>query len=130
MNDYYQALSQLVHVTGWIHGYHALSPQLHWAWHETAVMERLFPPLPDMQDYKNRLAAITRDSNDLLLRVVEKALRMCFRTARQTSWRAEFLQSECARFIEELVRERNAFVGRHQAILMGALEEDARTAVA
>jgi len=71
LSDYYQALSRLVHVTGWIHGYHALSPQLHWAWHETAVMERLFPPLPGMEDYKNTLAAITRDSNDLLLRVVE-----------------------------------------------------------
>ena len=129
LNDYYQALSQLVHVTGWIHGYHALSPQLHWAWHETAVMERLFPPLPDMPEYKNRLAAITRDSNDLLLRVVED-LSYVFSDGAPNVWRAEFLQSECARFIEELVRERNGFVGRHQAVLMKALEEDARTAVA
>lgn len=129
LNDYYVALSRLVDVTGWIHGYRALSPKLHWAWHETAVMERLFPPLQGMGDYKYTLAKITRESNDLLLRAVED-LSYVFSDGAPNLWQAEWLQSECARFTEDLVRERNAFVARHQTVLMRTLEENANVAVA
>ncbi len=129
LSDYYSALSNIVNVTGWIHGHRALSPQLNWAWHETAVIERLFPPLDGLTAYKEKLASITRESNELLFRVVED-LSYVYSDGASNNWSAAALETQCASFVEELVRERDTFIGRHQSVLLRALEEDAQVAVA
>src|SRR5262249_9598255 len=71
LNEFYEALTRYVNISGWIHGYEALSVQLKWAWHEVAVLDRLFPAVPEMPSYRDRLRDITAASNDFLLRVVE-----------------------------------------------------------
>jgi anaerobic magnesium-protoporphyrin IX monomethyl ester cyclase len=121
VGDYYAALKRLVDVTGWIHGHRALSPSINFAWNEVAILERLFPALPDTDAYKEELRHITRQSNDLLFQIVED-LCEAYETGSSHEWSATALQSECAKFLERIVLERNRFIARHQRVLMDVLE--------
>jgi radical SAM superfamily enzyme YgiQ (UPF0313 family) len=122
VSAFYESLSGIVDRTGWIHGHRALSPELNFIWHELAVLQRLFPVLPDLDGYREALRAITRDSNDLLLRVVED-VNDAFADGRPSPWSASMLVSDRERFLDGLLRTRNTFIGRHQRILLDALQQ-------
>jgi radical SAM superfamily enzyme YgiQ (UPF0313 family) len=121
VSDYYAALKQIVDLTGWIHGHRALSPSINFAWNEVAILERLFPALPDTNAYKEELRRITRHSNDLLFQIVED-LCDAYESGASHSWSATALQTRCRDFLDQLVLERNRFIARHQHVLMDALE--------
>jgi anaerobic magnesium-protoporphyrin IX monomethyl ester cyclase len=123
LDAFYAALTQVISVTGWIHGYRALSPQLNGIWHEAAVIERLFPCIPELPPYKDTLREITKASNDLLLRVVED-MSYTFSDGRENPWSAQDLERQCGRWIERLVDERNDFVGRNRRVLLDALHQE------
>lgn len=114
-------LSRLVHVTGWIHGYRPLSPQLNWAWNEVAVLERLFPPLSGMTSYKQKLKKITKASNDLLFQVVQDVADTCA-AGTAVAWSEADIEPKCQDFLRSLLDNRNDFVFRNQAVLLGALD--------
>jgi anaerobic magnesium-protoporphyrin IX monomethyl ester cyclase len=71
LTDFYNEILRIVDVTGWTHGYGALSPALNFAWEEVAILEQLFPAVPGFDDYKQAVRNITAESNDVLLRIVE-----------------------------------------------------------
>ena len=125
VSDFYEALAHVVNVTGWIHGYRALSPQLNWAWNEVAVLERLFPSLPDLAGYKEALRGITRASNNLLFRVVED-ISYVYSEGKVSPWSAETLEQRCRSFLNDLLQLRNTFVARNQAGLLQVLRQGAR----
>ena len=129
LEDFYQALADIVDVTGWIHGHRALSPQLNWAWNEVAVMKTLFPELPGMADYEKALRRITQDANDLLFHVVDD-LTAAFAEGRDHDCDAESLQARCGDLLDHMMEARNGFVARNQAILLGALEADEQRRIA
>ena len=60
ITEFYESLTNLVSLTGWIHGLKAVTSQLSWAWHEVATMERLFPALSGMDEYKEKLRTLFR----------------------------------------------------------------------
>jgi len=122
IGEFYEELTKLVSLTGWIHGLKAVTTQLGWAWHEVATMERLFPALPGFDDYKETLRGITKRSNDLLLRVVED-LSYEFSDGTPASWKPEVVEQAREGFLEELLRERDAFVYSNQEIIIESLEE-------
>jgi radical SAM superfamily enzyme YgiQ (UPF0313 family) len=121
--EFYEGLTSVVNVRGWIHGLEAVTLQLATAWHEVAVMQRLFPALPGMTKYTRSLRRITKGSNDLLLRIVED-LSYVFSDGKENPWDAEEVEVSRKRILEEFMTERNAFVFRHEAILLGALGLD------
>jgi hypothetical protein len=121
LEDFYEQLTRIVDIKGWIHGYEGLSLQLSWAWHEVAVMEKLFPTLPGMKEYKQVLRQITSSSNLLLLRVVED-LSYAFSDNRPNPWSAQAVEEHRCRYATDLRRERDEFVFGNEAILLGALE--------
>jgi len=49
IGEFYEALTNVVSLSGWIHGLKAVTLQLGWAWHEVATIERLFPVLPGIE---------------------------------------------------------------------------------
>jgi hypothetical protein len=120
LSAFYDELRHVVEVTGWIHGHGALSHQLNWIWNESAVMERLFPPLSGYETYLDALRAITRASNTLLFAVVSD---LC--TAHSGGERHEVnpddLRVQCQRFSGELLTLRNEFVARHQELFMNCI---------
>ena len=79
IGEFYEALTKVVSLTGWIHGLKAVTSQLSWAWHEVATIERLFPALPGMAEYQEKLRRITKKSNEFLLRVVEDLVVCVFK---------------------------------------------------
>ena len=98
-----------------------------WAWHEVAVLERLFPLLPGMADYKQRLRRITSASNYVLLQVVED-LSYAFSDGRQYDWSAATVEEHRQRFQAQLRTERDAFVLENEAVLLEALAQPAARA--
>jgi len=125
LTEFYAALTEYVDIRGWIHGFQALSVQLSWAWNEVAVMERLFPPIAEMADYRQTLRGITAASNDFLLGVVED-LSSVFTDGRASPGSAAEVEARRVRFLDDLLAARNAFVGRHQEHLVAALPETVR----
>ncbi len=106
LEDFYDALTGIVEVKGWVHGYDGLSLQLSWAWHEVAVMDKLFPTLRGMERYKQWLRQLTSTSNGVLLQVVED-LSYAFSEHRHHSWSAQALEEHRRRFIAELRTRRS-----------------------
>ena len=127
LQDFYAELTSVIDIQGWIHGYEGLSLQLSWAWHEVAVLERLFPLLPGMADYKQRLRRITSASNYVLLQVVED-LSYAFSDGRQNDWSAATVEEHRQRFQAQLRTERDAFVLENEAVLLEALAQPAARA--
>lgn len=123
IGEFYESLSDLVSLSGWIHGLRAVTSQLGWAWHEVATIERLFPVLLGMEKYKETLRGITKDSNDLLLKVVED-LSYQFSDNEPISWSPEVVEEARERFLEALLRERNAFIFANERILIDTLQRD------
>jgi radical SAM superfamily enzyme YgiQ (UPF0313 family) len=124
LEAFYQSLTSMVNITGWMHGLKALTFQLDWAWQEVATLERLFPNLRGMRKYKTTLRRITKASNDLLLQVVED-LSYVFSDGRENPWDANEVETYREKFVADLLRERDAFVFSHQHILLDTLERDA-----
>ena len=71
MDAFYKAIIHIVDVTGWTHGYSALSLQLNLAWSEVAILERLFGNVSAIDAYRESVRGITRESNQVLLRTIE-----------------------------------------------------------
>jgi hypothetical protein len=128
LDAFYEALLNVVDVTGWIHGYNALSPQINSAWHEIAVLQGLFPPLEGMDDYRAKLRCLTQASNALLFRVVEDTLDV-FAGLRAHLWSPIVIRKQCAVFADDLLRERDAFILRHQAELLQQIQPPLQQAV-
>jgi len=129
VSEFYEALTHVVNVTGWLHGVESLSPQLNYAWNEVAVVERLFPTLNDLPDYNEMLGKITRAANDLLFRVVED-MSYVYSDGQPNVWSAEALQRQCQAFLSRLLEGRNAFIYGNQEVLLQALQREAGMKVA
>jgi anaerobic magnesium-protoporphyrin IX monomethyl ester cyclase len=124
LSEFYRGLADFVSLTGWIHGLEAVTVQLGCAWHEVAVMQRLFPALPGMNRYQQRLRRITRASNELLLDVVED-LSYVYSDGRANRWDPAAVERSRSQVIDDLLDARNRFVLRNQDALLVALGVEA-----
>ncbi len=121
LDGFYAALAEIVSVTGWIHGHEALSPKLNWAWTEAALIGRLYPALPDLASYQAELARITAESNELLFSTVERVADVYEHGTGQLPQPA-LLRRRCESTLAALLEKRNAFMLRHQSLLLRALQ--------
>lgn len=124
LNEFYDALLNVVDVTGWIHGYNALSPQINSAWHELAVLQGLFPPLVDIDRYRLKLQNLTAESNDLLFSVVEDTLEV-FTGSTSELWLSHLIHEHCARFSEQLIHARDTFILLNQFEILQEIQSHA-----
>ena len=129
LTGFYKAISTIVDVTGWTHGYRALSPRLNFAWEEVATAEQLVPELSGLAAYKQSLREITRASNEVLFRVIEDTSYV-YSDGRPDVWSADDLRSQCRRFMTQLVKERDAFVLRNQAAILRSSDREMQAACA
>ena len=123
LSAFYEGLTNTISLRGWIHGLEAVTVQLSTAWHEVAVMERLFPSLPGMRQYKTRLRQITKRSNNLLLDVVED-LTYAYSDGREINWEPAQIEANRKQFLEDLIAERDEFVVENQDLLLETLRLD------
>lgn len=108
---------------GWLHSLQALSPQINWAWHEVAILRRLFPPLAGLEDYAESLRRLTKESNRRLLEAVTEAIDAT--EAERPAPRRARLTADRDRLAARLRRERDRFVLAHQDEMLAALPADA-----
>ena len=120
---FYQELTDVVSLKGWIHGLEAVTLQLATAWHEVAVMEKLFPALAGMLEYRKTLGKITATSNDLLLDAVD-GLAQAHSDGRKSFLDSSQLEADRKHIIADLLVERDAFIYRYQERLLAALWGD------
>ncbi|MEN8144221.1 MAG: radical SAM protein [Gemmatimonadota bacterium] len=120
LDAFYAELNDIMHVSGWIHGHKALSPAINWAWNEVAILEGLFPRLPDIVAYKEDLRSLTAQSNDMLLGVVED-LADRHTDGSVPSWSPAEITERAEAFGAQLVQQRDEFVGRNTETLMASL---------
>jgi radical SAM superfamily enzyme YgiQ (UPF0313 family) len=126
---FFTQVNEALNVTGWIHGLESLSPQLKFAWTEFAIMERLTPSLPGLSAYRDRLRAITAESNAVLFDTVETLAERC-RSGVPAAIPQRELTEQARAFRETLVGERNTFIDTNEVELLRALEPDAEPALA
>jgi len=119
---FYQELTEVVSLKGWIHGLEAVTLQLATAWHEVAVMEKLFPALRGMPAYRKTLGAITSRSNEILLGAVDELVQ-AHESGRQSALDSSRLEADRRQVLDDLLAERDAFVYRHQEQLLAALAD-------
>jgi hypothetical protein len=93
---------------------------LEWAHTEVAVIRRLFPRVPGIDAYEASLRRHTARSNEQLFKMVEAVADFCL-TARGAVLNVNELRAGCEETRETVTAERNAFVTRHQHILLRAL---------
>jgi anaerobic magnesium-protoporphyrin IX monomethyl ester cyclase len=121
LDDFYTALARIVDVTGWVHGPQALTLQLGWAHTEVAVIRKLFPRLPDTDDYDRKLRRLTARSNARLFEVVE-TLADIHESGQGREPDGQVLRTYCANVLQDVLAERNAFILRNEKTLLEALE--------
>jgi anaerobic magnesium-protoporphyrin IX monomethyl ester cyclase len=123
LTDFYNEIVHIVDVTGWTHGYGALSPALNFAWDEIAILERLFPVVPGLSGYKEAIRNITRESNEVLLQVVDDTSYV-FSNGRPSHWSAQELRERSQQFSDRLSNIRDSFILKNQTLLLESLEDD------
>jgi hypothetical protein len=128
LNDFYNEIIRMVNVTGWTHGYGALSPALNFAWEEVSILEQLFPAIPGLDDYRRTIQQITSESNLTLIQIVED-LSYVFSHGRENPWSVDDLRVRSTGFTNHLISTRDAFVLRNQELLLESLRNGSQPAV-
>lgn len=126
LTDFYDGLTNMISLRGWIHGLEAVTVQLSTAWHEVAVMQRLFPSLPGMRQYKTKLSAITKRSNSLLLDVVED-LAYVYSDGREIKWKPAEVEACRQQVLDDLIAQRDEFVLANEELLLATLRREGVT---
>jgi anaerobic magnesium-protoporphyrin IX monomethyl ester cyclase len=127
LTQFYEEIINIIDVTGWTHSYSSLSPRLNFAWNEVAIIALLFPRVPGLPAYKDGLREITRDSNEILCKVIEDTSYV-FSDGRPKLWSAPQLRLQCEKFVGLLTSQRDAFILRNQDLLLETLRRETRAA--
>jgi len=129
LDGFFTEINETLNLVGWIHGVRSLSPHLDWAWHEVAVIARLFHGVTGLEAYKQKLSRITNTANELLFTLVAD---MADAHENQTPFvqDATALEQKCSALTHELLTLRDAFVFRNQPTMLRILgvEDDSGTA--
>jgi radical SAM superfamily enzyme YgiQ (UPF0313 family) len=120
LDGLFREVNETLNVVGWIHGVRSLSPQLDWAWHEVAVIERMFKGVKGFDFYRGRLSSITKSANELLFDLVEE-MSFAHETGRPGNYDLDEIEYECHALNDRLLGARNEFVYSNQALMLKVL---------
>lgn len=127
LDAFYKEVIRMVNVTGWMHGYGALSTALNFAWEEISILEQLFPALAGFDEYRRTISRIVSESNLALIQIVED-LSYVVSDGMNNPWSINELRERSASHMRQLVQTRDAFILRHQDTLMQSLNVRAQVA--
>jgi len=124
LDAFFNEVNETLNLVGWIHGVRSLSPHLDWAWHEVAVVERLFNGVTGFDFYKDRLSKITNAANEMLFDLVEE-MSFAHERGRKSKHDTSELDFQCKDLTNKLITTRNEFVLTNQETMLGILGVDA-----
>jgi len=113
-------VNETLNLVGWIHGVRSLSPHLDWAWHEVAVIERLFEGVSGLDLYRQKLSKITNTANELLFKLVSD-MTYAYEKGKPPRHDASELERKCGALTKKLLTLRDAFVLRNQPTMLRTL---------
>jgi radical SAM superfamily enzyme YgiQ (UPF0313 family) len=122
VTEFFELLTGLHEPIGWMSGKIGVSEQLKMALHEAAVIDRLFPPMPDFPEYFGILQAIVRDANATLFELIDD-IAAFVSEGRPHGWSQERLATAGVGLLRRFRNERDSFISANQGTLMRALEE-------
>ena len=123
LDEYYGKLNSALNA--WVYGENAVSHNLNIAWHEVAIIKRLFPPVGGLERYENDLRELTRSSNERIISAIESS-SLAFELDGEFPLCTEKMNQEASDIIKGMLERRDAFVYRNQECLLASL----RTAAA
>lgn len=131
LNEFYNELVKMVHVTGWTHGYGALAPALNFAWEEVSILEQLFPALPGFEEYRREIHRVASEINLALIQIVED-LSYVFSDGRPNPWSIDELRARSSTLLNRLLTTRDEFILSNQATVLQSLgiDDEARSSFA
>lgn len=121
LDGFFREVNESLNMVGWIHGVRSLSPQLDWAWHEVAIIERLFKGVTGFDFYRDRLSAITKSANDLLFDLVEDMSYAHENAHKERGYDLKDVEFQCQELCHKLVATRNEFVYANQDLMLEVL---------
>jgi hypothetical protein len=122
LDAFYEKLDKTL--APWVQGADAVSHHLNLAWHEVAIIKRLFPEMTGVEAYEKGLRVRTKEGNERVFRAVEEAAS-AFENERFFPLSPEEVRTEARQFVEALLERRNAFVYRNQDRMLAVLAADA-----
>jgi radical SAM superfamily enzyme YgiQ (UPF0313 family) len=118
LDEYYEKLNTALN--SWVYGEDAVAHYLSLAWHEVAIIKKLFPPMDGMEQYERALSALTRKSNERVLSAVEFSCCV-FEREHEFPLCAKTMNKEARGFITSMLEQRDAFVHGNQERLMNSI---------
>ena len=103
----------------WVRGEGSASHHLNMAWHEMAIIRRLFPDIQGMGDYEKDLRSLTKTSNEIVFTVLEN-YAVEFETGKKYNTPPD-TREEAKNLTSQFLDLRNAFIFRHQQNFLKAL---------
>lgn len=116
LNDYHRRLTNAVRP--WIHG-EGLSYQLSYASDELETVVRLVPEVEGIEAYRNALRSLTRESNEVLFRLVEES-SVAFEAGDPSMLNPETARAYCEANSGRLVELRDRFIAENIYLLRDA----------
>lgn len=123
LDEFYSKLNTALNA--WVYGEDAVSHYLNLAWHEVAIIKRLFPLVMNIERYVTDLRDLTRQSNERVLTAVELSAST-FERGREFPLHTQTLDVQAAKTVKRMLECRNAFVQLNQDRMLASL----RSAVA
>jgi radical SAM superfamily enzyme YgiQ (UPF0313 family) len=120
LDGLFREVNETLNMVGWIHGVRSLSPQLDWAWHEVAIIERMFKGVTGFDRYRDQLSSITKSANELLFDLVEE-MSFAHEAGREGRYDPDEIELECTSLNSKLLATRNEFVLANQATMLKVL---------
>ena len=123
LDEFYSKLNTALNA--WVYGEDAVSHYLNLAWHEVAIIKRLFPPVKNLERYEIDLRDLTHQSNKRVLAAVELSAS-AFEREHEFPLCTQTLDVQAAKTVKRMLECRNAFVQLNQDRMLASL----RSAVA
>ena len=111
-------------LNAWVYGEDAVSHYLNLAWHEVAIIKRLFPPVSGMEQYENDLRDLTRQSNERILSAVELSAA-AFEREGDFSLCTRTMDTEAREIVTRMLKRRDEYVYHNQDRLLASLRSAA-----
>ena len=89
------------------------------AWHEMAIIRRLFPDIQGMGDYEKDLRSLTKTSNEIVFTILEN-YAVEFETGKKYNTPPD-TREEAKKLTSRFLDLRNAFIFRNQQNFLKAL---------
>jgi len=121
LDEFYDKLNSAL--TNWVTGPDSVSHHLNIAWHEVAVIKRLFPKMMGLDKYVEFLRTSTQRINERIFLAIDETA-MVFESEGIFPLSSVEMHKEACKLVETLLERRNLFIYHNQERMLAELAVD------